>query len=104
MRSPSVECSVVTTYALCTAVRITLWSTDPQNVDSAAVAAEEAAIVEAVSVDPSEKTLRGAYGEFHAFLVASLGNCKDQLVARSVEISDNLPSMHSPSLRPMLRS
>jgi len=73
------------TYALCSTVGVTLGSTNPQNVDGAAVAAEKAPIVEAISVDPSKETLRGAYGELHAFLVACLGNCKGQLVIVNCE-------------------
>lgn len=103
------------TYALCATVGITLRSADAQHVDGAAVAAEEAAIVEAIRVDASQEALRRAYGELHALLVARLRNCKKQFVICQLRfdridlhnaspVGATLPSMHSPSLRPMLRS
>lgn len=59
-------------YSLSTAFRITLGTTDPKNIYGSPVPAEEAAIIIAVSVNPTNESFRCPQSKFHPVLATHL--------------------------------
>lgn len=59
-------------YPLSATVGVSLRTADSEDVDGAAVSTVEAAIIEAVSVDPADERLRGPQCELHSVLTTYL--------------------------------
>lgn len=68
----SKKIKTVCMYPLSSTVGVSLRAADPEDVDGAAVSTVEAAIVEAVSVDPTDERLRGPQSKLHSVLTTHL--------------------------------
>lgn len=59
-------------YPLRATVGVSLRATDSEDVDGAAVSTVEAAVIEAVSVDPADKRLWGPQSKLHSIFTTHL--------------------------------